>query len=115
MAGSAVTTTRASSATMKNETEVSASTTGSGLRPEPAPNPPLLPPAPVTLVSSIVPTFRDRPAAPRRRLLTGRLTFPTAGQAPFSTAAPDFLNLIRRPPRRRGGAVLRGAHRCWWP
>src|SRR6516165_12491672 len=113
MAGSAVTTTRASSATMKNETEVSASTTGSGLRPEPAPHPPLLPLAPVTLVSSIVPTFRGSASGTSAAPADWPTHLPYGGQAPFSTAAPDFLNLIRRLPRRGGAAVLREAHRCW--
>src|SRR5215469_9155641 len=113
MAGSAVATTRASSATMKNETEVSASTTGSGLRPEPAPHLPLLPPAPVTLVSSIVPTFRGSASGTSAEPADWPTHLPYGRPGPYSTAAPDFLDFIRPLPRRGGGAVLRGAHRCW--
>src|SRR5215469_11243749 len=108
MAGSAVTTTSASSATMKNEIEVSASTREGEVRPEPASRP-----RAATLVSSIVPTFRGSASGTSAVPADWPTHLPYGGQAPFSTAAPDFLNLVRRLPRRDGGAVLREAHRCW--
>src|SRR5215469_11826033 len=93
MAGSAVTTTRASSATMKNETEVSASTRGSELRPEPPPHPALLPPAPCAMsVSSIVPTFRGSASGASVVPPDWPTHLPYGRLAPYSTGGRRFLS-----------------------